>query len=233
LLTENLSILYKILDILDYEGKKFIMDIYKFKENPSNMDDELKEDLKTQLLQFIKSPEFFITNFDLFLLMEYYKIPTILLSQKKILFLFNHVLTMYGNLTDQFVFIITSATRNKVVLSYQILYNTNETNIFLPLDILKTDKREIIFDSIQNKFNIQRFLDIYVIQKLNYYKKYNQEEKIKQTKKIKTKTRKTKKKSIISKSIIPVKFYTNSSDEEKIPTKKYSPIILEDDSSSD
>jgi len=231
LLKEDLLILYKILDILDYEGKKFIMDIYKFKGNPGNMDNELLEDLKIQLLQFIKSPDFFISNFDLFLLMEYYQIPSILLSQKKILFLFNHVLTMFGNLSDKFVFIITSATRNKVVLSYQILYNTNETNIFLPLEILKTDKREIIFDSIQNKFNIQRFLDMYSIQKINYLKQYNK------TKKAKVATRKTKK-NITSKAIIPITLVSDSSSSieeslSKPPTKKHYPIILEDDSSSD
>jgi len=228
LLKEDLLILYKILDILDYEGKKFIMDIYKFKENPANMDNEILEDLKIQLLQFIKSPDFFISNFDLFLLMEYYQIPSILLSQKKILFLFNHVLTMFGNLSDKFVFIITSATRNKVVLSYQILYNTNETNIFLPLEILKTDKREIIFDSIQNKFNIQRFLDMYYIQKINYLKQYNK------TKKMKTTTRKTKK-NITSKAVIPITLVSDSSssNEKSVPTKKYEPIILEEETSSD
>ena len=136
---------------------------------------------------------------------------------------------MFGNLSNKFVFIITSATRNKVVLSYQILYNTNETNIFLPLEILKTDKREIIFDSIQNKFNIQRFLDMYSIQKINYLKQYNK------TKKVKTTTRKTKKNKITSKPVFPVIFDTNSSDEEEqVPTKKYEPIILKpDDSDSD
>jgi ribosomal protein L2 len=77
---------------------------------------------------------------------------------------------MFGNLSDKFVFIITSATRNKVVLSYQILYNTNETNIFLPLEILKTDKREIIFDSIQNKFSyILAPKGVSLFQKLNKY----------------------------------------------------------------
>ena len=228
LLKEDLLVLYKILDILDYEGKKFIMDIYKFKENPANMDHEILEDLKIQLLQFIKSPDFFISNFDLFLLMEYYEIPSILLSQKKILFLFNHVLTMFGNLSNKFVFIITSATRNKIVLSYQILYNTNETNIFLPLEILKTDKREIIFDSIQNKFNIQRFLDMYPIQKINYLKQYNK------TKKVKVTTRKTKK-NITSKPVIPIHMLeqdSSSSIDETVPTKKYEPIILEEDTSS-
>ena len=212
------------------------MDIYKFKGNPANMDYEILEDLKLQLLQFIKSPDFFITNFDLFLLMEYYQIPSILLSQKKILFLFNHVLTMFGNLSNKFVFIITSATRNKVVLSYQILYNTNETNIFLPLEILKTDKREIIFDSIQNKFNINRFLDMYSIQKINYLKQYNK------TKKVKTATRKTKK-NLTSKPVIPLKLVSESSSSEEILqstlptinplTKKYTPITLEPDDSSD
>jgi len=214
LLKEDLLILYKILDILDYEGKKFIMDIYKFKGIQPNLDDEILEDLKTQLLQFLKSPDFFITNFDLFLLMEHYKIPSILLSQKKILFLFNHVLTMYGELSDKFVFIITSATRNKVVLSYQILYNTNEKNIFLPLEILEGDKREIIFDSIQNKYNIQRFLDIYSIQKINYLKQYI---KTKKAREVKVKKRKTKK-VIITKHItrLPIVSASDSSSSESI-----------------
>jgi hypothetical protein len=246
LLNEDLLILYKILDILDYEGKKFIMDIYKFKGNPANMDDEILQDLKIQLLQFLKSPDFFITNFDLFLLMEYYQIPSILLSQKKILFLFNHVLTMFGTLSDKFVFIITSATRNKVVLSYQILYNTNETNIFLPLDILQTNKREIIFDSIQNKYNIQRFLNTYNIQKINYLKQYN---KTKKAREIKTIKRKTKKNIMTSKVIHPIIPDTDSSSSSestiiiptvkksqtviKPPIKKIMPIVLEPYDSTD
>ena len=207
LLKDDLLVLYKILDILDYEGKKFIMDIYKFKGTQTDMNDEILEDLKKQLLQFLKSPDFFITNFDLFLLMEYYKIPSILLSQKKILFLFNHVLTMYGNLSNKFVFIITSATRNKVVLSYQILYNTNETNIFLPLEILKTDKREIIFDSIQNKYNIQRFLDAYPIQKINYLKQYI---KTKKSREVKIKKRKTTTRKMTTKPITKIQVVSAS-----------------------
>ena len=198
------------------------MDIYKFKETQPNMDDEILEDLKKQLLQFLKSPDFFITNFDLFLLMEHYKIPSILLSQKKILFLFNHVLTMYGELSDNFVFIVTSATRNKVVLSYQILYDTNEKNIFLPLEILKEDKkeilerdkREIIFGSIQNKYNIQQFLDMYSIQKISYLNQYN---KTKKAREVKVKKRKTKKR-IITKHVtrIPVVSASDSSSSESI-----------------
>ena len=118
---------------------------------------------------------------------------------------------------------------NNVKFLISIDEDDSEMNNPDTLEILKTDKREIIFDSIQNKFNIQRFLDMYSIQKINYLKQYNK------TKKVKTTTRKTKKNKLASKPVIPLTFYTNSSSsEEQVPTKKYAPIILEPyDSSSD
>ena len=45
-----------------------------------------------------------------------------------------------------------------------------------------------------------------------------------------------KKKNITSKAVIPTKMLepdSSSSNEESVPTKKYYPIILEDDTSSD
>jgi hypothetical protein len=149
----------QVLDILEKEGKKYYSDEIKI----GNMN----------IVDVIFSDFYFITLFDIWLLVEKHKIPTIVLSQK-LLFNKKHVVTLYGKETDRFIFLITTPSRNDHVINFQILYDgVNENGsekIILPLDIIScpNKSREILF-TIENKKSIADFLDIYIpIKKTKY-----------------------------------------------------------------
>jgi hypothetical protein len=155
----------QILDILEKEGKKYYSDEIKI----GNMN----------IVDVIFSEFYFITLFDIWLLVEKHKIPTIVLSQK-LLFNKKHVVTLYGKETDRFIFLITTPSRNDHVINFQILYDgINENgseNIILPLDIIScpNKSREILF-TIDNKKSIASFLDTYMsIKKTKYLKKLSE-----------------------------------------------------------
>ena len=152
----------QVLDILEKEGKKYYSDEIKI----GNMN----------IVDVIFSEFYFITLFDIWLLVEKHKIPTIVLSQK-ILFNKQHVVTLYGKETDRFIFLITTPSRNDHVINFQILYDgINENgseNIILPLDIIScpNKSREILF-TIEHKKSIAEFLETYTsIKKTKYLKK--------------------------------------------------------------
>jgi hypothetical protein len=155
----------QVLDILEKEGKKYYSDEIKI----GNMN----------IVDVIFSEFYFITLFDIWLLVEKHMIPTIVLSQK-ILFNKQHVVTLYGKETDRFIFLITTPSRNDHVINFQILYDgINENgseNIILPLDIIScpNKSREILF-TIENKKSISDFLDSYTsIKKTKYLKKFSE-----------------------------------------------------------
>jgi hypothetical protein len=100
----------------------------------------------------------------------------IVLSQK-LLFNKRHVITLFGNETDNFIFLITTPSRNDHVINFQILYNgINENgseNITLPLDIIScpNKSREILY-TVENKKSISEMLGSYTpIKKTKYLKK--------------------------------------------------------------
>jgi hypothetical protein len=155
-----------ILDVLEKEGKKYYADEIKI----GNMN----------IFDVIFSEYYFITLFDIWLLVEKHKIPMIILSQK-LLFNKKHVVTLFGNETDKFIFLITTPSRSDHVINFQILYNgTNENgseNITLPLDIIScpNKSREILF-TIENKKSIAEFIDVYTpIKKTKYLKKVTEQ----------------------------------------------------------
>jgi hypothetical protein len=147
----------KILHILEEEGKKYFSDEIKI----GNMN----------IYEAIFSEHYFITLFDIWLLVEKYKIPMIVLSQK-LLFNKKHVVTLYGEESDLFVFLITSPSRNDHVINFQILYR-DSNDIKLPLDIIScpNKKSELLF-TIENKQSITEYLDEYTPRnKTKYIKK--------------------------------------------------------------
>lgn len=147
----------KILHILEEEGKKYFSDEIKI----GNMN----------IYEAIFSEHYFITLFDIWLLVEKYKIPIIVLSQK-LLFNKKHVVTLYGEESDLFVFLITSPSRNDHVINFQILYR-DSNDIKLPLDIIScpNKKSELLF-TIENKQSITEYLDEYTPRnKTKYIKK--------------------------------------------------------------
>jgi hypothetical protein len=146
-----------ILDILEKEGKKYYADEIKI----GNMN----------IYDVIFSEYYFITLFDIWLLVEKYKIPTIILSQK-LLFNRKHVATLFGEPTNNFIFLITTPSRNDHVINFQLLYETTSDNIRLPLDIIScpVKSREIIF-TIEKKTSITEYLESYTPRKKTKYLK--------------------------------------------------------------
>jgi hypothetical protein len=115
----------KILDILDLEGKKTL--VQQFKSGNINWS------------EFIFSEGYFITNLDLWIIITKFKIPSFIISQKTLLET-NHnenIITLYGEPHDSFIFIVTSAIRSVYRNHYQILYKEDTNNIRFEIDIIK------------------------------------------------------------------------------------------------
>jgi len=151
----------KILDILDLEGKKTL--VQQFKSGNINWS------------EFIFSEGYFITNLDLWIIITKFKIPSFIISQKTLLET-NHnenIITLYGEPHDSFIFIVTSAIRSVYRNHYQILYKEDTNNIRFEIDIIKNrEYHEIFLKSIQEKMTLLEFLDSYTIKtKTKYIKK--------------------------------------------------------------
>ena len=148
----------KILDILELEGKKTLTQ--QFKSGNINW------------TEFIFSEGYFITNLDIWVIVTRFKIPSFIISQKTILETnYNeHIMTLYGESTDSFIFIVTSAIRSVYRNHYQILYNEHPDNIKLKVDIIKNCQS--FLKSIEEKKTLLEFLDSYIIKtKTKYIKK--------------------------------------------------------------
>ena len=151
-----------VLDILENEGKKYFSDEMKI----GNMN----------IYDVIFSEHYFITLFDIWLIVEKYQIPIIILSQK-LLFNKKHVITLYGEESDNFIFLITTPSRNDHVINFQILYNSVTNNLILPLDIIScpNKKREILY-TIENKKSITEYLEVFTPRnKTKYIKKLSEQ----------------------------------------------------------
>jgi hypothetical protein len=124
-----------------------------------------------KLIDVIYSKYYFITLFDIWLMVEEFKIPIIILSQK-LLFNNKHVVSLYSDDSGKYIYLITSPSRNDHVINFQIFYL--DENIFkLPLDIITCpSKLKEITNSIENIKTINEYLDTYVIvSKTKYIKK--------------------------------------------------------------
>ena len=114
----------KILDILIIEGKKTLGDQVKAGVIPFD--------------QFIWSDSYFITNLDLWIILNKYKIPSFFISSKYLLETkYNRkAFLCYGKEDDDFIFIVTPALRAEVVPLYKYIQDESQ-NIFIPINKLK------------------------------------------------------------------------------------------------
>ena len=135
----------KILDILIIEGKKTLGDqVHAGSLTFSN---------------FIYTDNYFLTPFDLWILVNKYEIPTIFISQKWILQTEykKHEFLAYGNERDNFVFIVLPGLRNETIPKYKII-QTDKEKIFISLDKLEGECNENILEMFQNKITIEDYL---------------------------------------------------------------------------
>jgi len=171
--------LYKIIDILIMEGKK-------------TLGDQVKSG-SLSFSSFIYTDNYFLTPFDLWLLIVKYEIPTIFISQK---FIFQtnhakHLFVAYGNKDDKFVFILLPGLRVGNIPNFKII-ESDRGNTFIDLNDIDESCRNNINAEIQNVMTIETYLEMFVKPKTtNYAKKKpqllieNEEEIIVKPKKIK------------------------------------------------
>jgi LysM repeat protein len=146
----------KILDILITEGKKTLGD------------QVLAGTLS--FTNFIYTDNYFLTTFDIWLLITKYEIPTIFICQKWILQTNyeKHEFVGYGNESDDFAFIMIPGFRPENVPGYKLI-QSEKGDIFISLNKLNPEGVEKIEDAFRNKKTIEQYLDEYEIPKLTVY----------------------------------------------------------------
>jgi hypothetical protein len=154
-------------------------------------------------MNFIYTDNYFLTTFDLWLLVTKYEIPTIFISQKWILQsnYEKHEFVGYGTERDMFAFIEIPGFRPENIPSDRLI-QSDKGEIFISLDNLIGDSTEIIREAIDNKVTIEDYLEKF-------------------TKPITTEYTKKKPKLLIIES---------DSEEEEKPKKKNKKIIVKETS---
>jgi len=137
----------KIIDILIIEGKKTLGDRVKAGS--------------LSFINFIYTDNYFITPFDIWVLVNKFEIPTIFISQKSILQTnYNSSdFVAYGEEENKFVFIIIPILKAESEPGFKIIED-DEQSIFISLNkLLVTENTENINNSILNKITIESYLD--------------------------------------------------------------------------
>jgi hypothetical protein len=137
----------RITDILILEGKK-----------------TLGDQVKTEVLSFINfiyTHNYFLTTFDIWLIVQKYKIPTIFISQTKILQTNkkDNIFVGYGTATDEFIFIIIPGLRAANVPGFKYV-ESDKGDCFISLDKIKNDTcKAQIMDAIDKQSSVEIYLD--------------------------------------------------------------------------
>jgi len=156
LLQEYLKLMNKyesqIIDILIGEGKKTLGDQVKAK----TMD----------FTHFLYNEDYYITNLDVWLLLEKYKIPSILISSKPILEGQNEkVFVAYGDPNDEFCFIETTLIKIDVAPTYKLIQSPEET-IYFPISVIQDDCIDGVTNAFENKITLEEFIQTFTKDKV-------------------------------------------------------------------
>jgi hypothetical protein len=136
--------LQQIIDILIVEGKK-------------TLGDQVKAG-SLSFANFVYSDNYFLTTFDLWLLVTKFEIPTIFICQKLILQTTKHELIGYTNGDNEFAFILIPGFRAENIPSYKII-QSNENESFISMEqIENSDCANKIRNAINNKISIEDYL---------------------------------------------------------------------------
>ena len=154
----NSNIQQKILDILIIEGKKLLGEQVKLQ--------------KITFGNFILSDTYFITGFDIWILLKKYNIPAFFISQKPLMqYKFSTKYKEHNNINDIFLinevqhetnyaFIIIPGLGNQKIPQFKLI--TNDTNdLFIPLQILNDECMHKINYSFRNTITIDNFLNTF------------------------------------------------------------------------
>ena len=139
----------QIVDILISEGKKTLGDQVKAK----TMD----------FTHFIYNEDYYVTNFDVWLLLEKYKIPSIFISSKPILQSNREdkIFVAYGDKSDNFCFIVTSLVKIDTAPKYKLIQNSEDSLVF-PLNIINDSCVDGIVNAFDNKITVEDFIQTFI-----------------------------------------------------------------------
>ena len=139
----------KIIDILMIEGKK-------------NLGDQVKSGLLS-FSNFIYSDNYFLTTFDIWLLVNKYKIPTLFISPRYLLQTNyeKNIFLGYGDISDKFCFIVIPGFRAENIPSYKIIQSNNSETFISIEQIENSDCANKIRNAINNKISIEDYLKVF------------------------------------------------------------------------
>jgi hypothetical protein len=146
----------QIVDILISEGKKTLGDQVKAK--------------MMDFTHFVYNEDYYVTNFDMWLLLEKYKISSVFISSKPILQTNNEekVFVAYGDKTDSFCFIVTPQVKIDTAPKYKLI-QSSEDSVMLPLSVISDGCVDSITNAFDSKITVEDFIQKFV--KENYVKK--------------------------------------------------------------
>jgi hypothetical protein len=139
----------QIVDILISEGKKTLGDQVKAK----TMD----------FTHFIYNEDYYVTNFDVWLLLEKYKIPSIVISSKPIVEANNedNVFIAYGlDRNDNYCFVVTPLVKIDSAPKYKLIQNS-EDSVFFPLSVVQDTCIDSITNAFDNKITVEDFIQTF------------------------------------------------------------------------
>jgi len=139
----------KILDVLALEGKKLLVQ-------------QVREKLIT-FTNFIYNGDYFISNLDICLILQKYKIPSFFISTKPICQnkYTNNAYVIYGETNDKFCFIVTSPlTRGEKTTTYKLVQNDNR-KIFMEKSVLGGEGLDNVDEALDNRQSMSEFLNIF------------------------------------------------------------------------
>jgi hypothetical protein len=135
----------KIVDILIIEGKK-------------TLGDQVKAETLS-FSSFLYTDNYFLTTFDMWLLVQKYKIPTIFICQKFILQTNyeKHAFVGYGNRNENFAFIIIPGFRPETVPVFRLV-QSEKGDAFISLNKLSNSCVDKIYEAFDNEISVEEYL---------------------------------------------------------------------------
>ena len=128
-------------------------------EGKKNLGDQVKSGLLS-FSNFIYSDNYFLTTFDMWLLVNKYKIPTLFISPRYLLQTKyeKNIFLGYGDVSDNFCFIVIPGFRAENVPSYKIIQSNNNESFISIEQIENSDCANKIRNAINNKISIEDYL---------------------------------------------------------------------------
>ena len=194
----------QIIDILIIEGKK-------------KLGDQVKSGILT-FVDFITTDNYFLTTFDLLLLVQKFKIPSVFISTTKLLETNNksHFFIGYGKENDEFAFIVIPGISPENIPVFKLI-ETNTNDVFISLDkLIDCEYKTEIIEVLRNEtiIIVDEFLREFNPKKLGKKKLIVEEDSENENEEPVKKPKKQPKKQLIVESESPV-----SSEEFKINKK--------------